>query len=331
MGKKVLEVKDLVTTFRIDKKDYEVIRGISFDIEENETVCMVGESGCGKSVTTLAVMDLLPSNGRIVSGSIKLGGQELTTMSSRERGALRGKQMGMIFQEPMTALNPLLTIGRQMTEGLMLHLGMSKKEAYDTAVSYLERVGIANPEDRMRQYPFQLSGGLRQRVMIAMVMAVQPSLLIADEPTTALDVTIQKQVLVLLNKLKKDVSTGVLFITHDLGVVAEIADRVIILYSGRKVEEGPIEAIFARPLHPYTVGLMRAVPNVDEDEFDIQPIPGIFPNITEEIGGCRFHPRCPYATDRCRRELPAELTVEPGHTVSCHKVAEELAGKEARA
>ena len=323
MGKKVLEVKDLVTTFRIGKKEYEVLRGVSFDIEENETLCMVGESGCGKSVTTLSIMDLLPNNGRVVSGSIKLNGQELTTRSPKERNALRGKQMGMIFQEPMTALNPLLTIGRQMTEGLRLHLGMSREEAYETAVSYLEKVGIANPGDRMKQYPFQLSGGLRQRVMIAMVMAAQPSLLIADEPTTALDVTIQKQVLVLLNRLKKDVSTGILFITHDLGVVAEIADRVIILYSGRKVEEGSIEAIFSRPLHPYTVGLMKAVPNVDVDDFDIQPIPGTFPNITEEIGGCRFHPRCPYATDRCRTEVPAEMEIAPGHFVCCHKVEEE--------
>ena len=323
MGKKVLEVKDLVTTFRIGKKEYEVLRGVSFDIEENETLCMVGESGCGKSVTTLSIMDLLPNNGRVVSGSIKLNGQELTTLSPKERNALRGKQMGMIFQEPMTALNPLLTIGRQMTEGLRLHLGMSREEAYETAVSYLEKVGIANPGDRMKQYPFQLSGGLRQRVMIAMVMAAQPSLLIADEPTTALDVTIQKQVLVLLNRLKKDVSTGILFITHDLGVVAEIADRVIILYSGRKVEEGSIEAIFSRPLHPYTVGRMKAVPNVDVDDFDIQPIPGTFPNITEEIGGCRFHPRCPYATDRCRTEVPAEMEIAPGHFVCCHKVEEE--------
>lgn len=323
MGKKVLEVKDLVTTFRIGKKEYEVLRGVSFDIEEDETLCMVGESGCGKSVTTLSIMDLLPNNGRVVSGSIKLNGQELTTLSPKERNALRGKQMGMIFQEPMTALNPLLTIGRQMTEGLRLHLGMSREEAYETAVSYLEKVGIANPGDRMKQYPFQLSGGLRQRVMIAMVMAAQPSLLIADEPTTALDVTIQKQVLVLLNRLKKDVSTGILFITHDLGVVAEIADRVIILYSGRKVEEGSIEAIFSRPLHPYTVGLMKAVPNVDVDDFDIQPIPGTFPNITEEIGGCRFHPRCPYATDRCRTEVPAEMEIAPGHFVCCHKVEEE--------
>ena len=324
MGKnKVLEVKDLVTTFRIDKKEYEVLRGVSFDLHENETLCMVGESGCGKSVTTLAVMDLLPNNGRVVSGSIKLNGQELTEMSKKERNALRGKQMGMIFQEPMTALNPLLTIGRQMTESLILHRGMSKKEARQTAISYLEKVGIANPEDRLNQFPFQLSGGLRQRIMIAMVMAVQPSLLIADEPTTALDVTIQKQVLVLLNKLKKDVSTGVLFITHDLGVVAEIADRVIVLYSGRKVEEGTIEMIFAKPQHPYTIGLMNAVPNVELDDFDIQPIPGTFPNITEEIGGCRFHPRCPYATERCKAEIPEEIEIEPGHFVCCHKVEEE--------
>ena len=324
MAKTVLEVKDLVATFRIDKKEYEVLRGISFDIHENETVCMVGESGCGKSVTTLTIMDLLPGNGRVVSGSIKLNGQELTTLSRKERSALRGKRMGMIFQEPMTALNPLLTIGRQMTEGLRLHQGMSKKQAYDTAIEYLEKVGIANPKDRMRQYPFQLSGGLRQRIMIAMVMAVQPSLLIADEPTTALDVTIQKQVLVLLNKLKKDVSTGVLFITHDLGVVAEIADRVVILYAGCKVEEGAIAEIFANPQHPYTIGLMKAVPDVDAEEFDIQPIPGVFPNITEDIGGCRFHPRCPYAPELCRSSLPEEQEVSPGHTVSCHHVKEAL-------
>jgi oligopeptide/dipeptide ABC transporter, ATP-binding protein, C-terminal domain len=321
---KVLEVKDLVTTFRIGKEDYEVLRSISFDINENETLCVVGESGCGKSVTTLSIMDLLPNNGKIVSGSIKLNGQELTAMSAAERNALRGKQMGMIFQEPMTALNPLLTIGRQLTEGLRLHLGMSKDEANKTAISFLEKVGIANPEDRMRQYPFQLSGGLRQRVMIAMVMAAQPSLLIADEPTTALDVTIQKQVLVLLNKLKKDISTGVLFITHDLGVVAEIADRVIILYSGRKVEEGSARDVFHNPKHPYTIGLMNAVPNVEKDDYEIQPIPGIFPNITEDIGGCRFHPRCPYATERCRTEVPAELIIGPGHYAACHKVEEDL-------
>ena len=197
----------------------------------------------------------------------------------------------------------------------------TKQQTLDRVGRYLEELGLSR--DVLEAFPFQLSGGLRQRIMIAMVMSVQPSLLIADEPTTALDVTIQKQVLVLLNKLKKDVSTGVLFITHDLSVVAEIADRVIVLYSGRKVEEGTIEQIFAKPQHPYTIGLMNAVPNVDLDEFDIRPIPGTFPNITEDIGGCRFHPRCPYATERCRREVPEMLETEPGHFVYCHKVEEE--------
>ena len=323
MSDTVLEVKNLVTTFRINKKEYPVIRDISFEIHENETLCMVGESGCGKSVTTLSVMGLLPENGAVRSGSIKLCGEELLGMSPRQLGQVRGKKMGMIFQEPMTSLNPLLTIGYQLTEGLRRHHGMSKAEAHATAVSYLEKVGIANAEERMKQFPFQLSGGMRQRIMIAMMMSLQPRLLIADEPTTALDVTIQKQVLLLLNRLKQDMKTGILFITHDLGVVAQIADRVIVLYSGSKVEEGATRQIFENPLHPYTNGLIAAVPNVDSDEFEIRPIPGTFPSITEEIGGCRFHPRCPYATERCRQEVPQALEYEPGHFVACHKVEEE--------
>lgn len=323
MSDTVLEVKNLVTTFRINKKEYPVIRDISFEIHENETLCMVGESGCGKSVTTLSVMGLLPENGAVRSGSIKLCGEELLGMSPRQLEQVRGKKMGMIFQEPMTSLNPLLTIGYQLTEGLRQHHGMSKAEAHATAVSYLEKVGIANAEERMKQFPFQLSGGLRQRIMIAMMMSLQPRLLIADEPTTALDVTIQKQVLLLLNRLKQDMKTGILFITHDLGVVAQIADRVIVLYSGSKVEEGATRQIFENPLHPYTNGLIAAVPNVDSDEFEIRPIPGTFPSITEEIGGCRFHPRCPYATERCRQEVPQALEYEPGHFVACHKVEEE--------
>ena len=323
MSDTVLEVKNLVTTFRINKKEYPVIRDISFEIHENETLCMVGESGCGKSVTTLSVMGLLPENGAVRSGSIKLCGEELLGMSPRQLGQVRGKKMGMIFQEPMTSHNPLLTIGYQLTEGLRQHHGMSKAEAHATAVSYLEKVGIANAEERMKQFPFQLSGGLRQRIMIAMMMSLQPRLLIADEPTTALDVTIQKQVLLLLNRLKQDMKTGILFITHDLGVVAQIADRVIVLYSGSKVEEGATRQIFENPLHPYTNGLIAAVPNVDSDEFEIRPIPGTFPSITEEIGGCRFHPRCPYATERCRQEVPQALEYEPGHFVACHKVEEE--------
>ena len=323
MSDTVLEVKNLVTTFRINKKEYPVIRDISFEIHENETLCMVGESGCGKSVTTLSVMGLLPENGAVRSGSIKLCGEELLGMSPRQLGQVRGKKMGMIFQEPMTSLNPLLTIGYQLTEGLRQHHGMSKAEAHATAVSYLEKVGIANAEERMKQFPFQLSGGLRQRIMIAMMMSLQPRLLIADEPTTALDVTIQKQVLLLLNRLKQDMKTGILFITHDLGVVAQMCDRVIVLYSGSKVEEGATRQIFENPLHPYTNGLIAAVPNVDSDEFEIRPIPGTFPSITEEIGGCRFHPRCPYATERCRQEVPQALEYEPGHFVACHKVEEE--------
>ena len=323
MSDTVLEVKNLVTTFRINKKEYPVIRDISFEIHENETLCMVGESGCGKSVTTLSVMGLLPENGAVRSGSIKLCGEELLGMSPRQLGQVRGKKMGMIFQEPMTSLNPLLTIGYQLTEGLRQHLGMSKAEAHATAVSYLEKVGIANAEERMKQFPFQLSGGLRQRIMIAMMMSLQPRLLIADEPTTALDVTIQKQVLLLLNRLKQDMKTGILFITHDLGVVAQIADRVIVLYSGSKVEEGATRQIFENPLHPYTNGLIAAVPNVDSDEFEIRPIPGTFPSITEEIGGCRFHPRWLYATELCRQEVPQALEYEPSHFVGCHKVEEE--------
>lgn len=323
MAEKVLSVKNLITAFKIDKKEYPVLRDISFDINENETVCMVGESGCGKSVTTLSVMGLLPENAVVQQGEISLCGEVISGKSQKQLNSVRGSKMGMIFQEPMTSLNPLLTIGYQLTEGLIKHKGLSKKQAYETAVEYLEKVGIANAESRMKQYPFQLSGGLRQRVMIAMVMSMQPKLLIADEPTTALDVTIQKQVLILLNKLKKDMKTGVLFITHDLGVVAEIADRVIVLYSGTKVEEGSAKQIFENTMHPYTQGLMAAVPNVDKDDFEIKAIPGTFPSITEDIKGCRFHPRCPYASDRCRMEIPKAIEYEKGHFVACHKVEEE--------
>ena len=320
---KVLEVNHLVATFAIAKKEYPVLRDLSFYVDRGETLCIVGESGCGKSVTTLAVMDLLPNNGRIVSGSIKLNDTELVGMSKKERAGYRGSHMGMVFQEPMTALNPLLTIGQQLTESILLHRKVNKKEAYDIAIEYMKKVGMSNPEERMKQYPFQLSGGLRQRVLIAMVVSVNPELLIADEPTTALDVTIQKQVLQIIHKLKKEMDAGVLFITHDLGVVAEIADRVIVLYSGKKVEEGRVTDIFDHPRHPYTIGLLNAVPNVDLDTFEIKPIPGTFPSLTDDIKGCRFNPRCAFATERCRNEVPGETIVGDGHVAACFKVEEE--------
>lgn len=317
---KVLDIQHLCATFSIQKKDYEVLHDISFSVNRNETVCVVGESGCGKSVTTLCVMQLLPNNGKIQSGSIYVNGTDLTKLSKKEVRKYRGKKMGMIFQEPMTALNPLLTIGYQLRENIINHRGVSKKEANQMAIEYLEKVGIANPDKRLKQYPFQLSGGLRQRILIAMVLSAQPDLLIADEPTTALDVTIQKQVLSLLNDLKKEMNAGILFITHDLGVVAEIADRVVVLYAGRKVEEGTTKQIFKNPKHPYTIGLMNAVPNVDLDEFVIQPIPGTFPNITEKIDGCRFNTRCPHADSchKCFEQAPEMVEIEPGHFVACH-------------
>ena len=322
-NEKVLDIRGLHAVFSIQKKEYEGLHDISFSIHRNETVCVVGESGCGKSVTTLAVMGLMAKNGRVSAGTIEVDGVDLTKLPAKEVRKFRGKKMGMIFQEPMTALNPLLTIGYQMRENLMLHQGLNKEEANKKAVEYLTKVGIANPESRLKQYPFQLSGGLRQRVMIAMVLSARPDLLIADEPTTALDVTIQKQVLTLINDLKKDMNAGILFITHDLGVVAEIADRIVVLYAGRKVEEGTTEQIFKNPLHPYTRGLMKAVPDVDADEYEISPIPGTFPNITEEIKGCRFNPRCQCTCAKCFESAPEMIEVEPGHFVACHLCAKE--------
>lgn len=310
MSDTVLEVKNLVTTFRINKKEYPVIRDISFEIHENETLCMVGESGCGKSVTTLSVMGLLPENGAVRSGSIKLCGEELLGMSPRQLGQVRGKKMGMIFQEPMTSLNPLLTIGYQLTEGLRQHLGMSKAEAHATAVSYLEKVGIANAEERMKQFPFQLSGGLRQRIMIAMMMSLQPRLLIADEPTTALDVTIQHQILKQMRSLQEEYGTSIIFITHDLGVVAELCDRVVVLYGGLVMEEAEINDLFENPLHPYTMGLLASIPGLTKDKSErLQSIPGSPPDMTKPPKGCPFASRCQFARNICAAECPPFVQV----------------------
>ena len=317
MTQTLLEVKNLVTSFRTSEGSVQAVKGISFHVEKGETLCIVGESGCGKSITSLSVMGLLPSNGSIESGEVLLNSEPLQTLSQEQLRKLRGNQMSMIFQEPMTALNPVLTIGYQLREPLMLHHKLSKSEASKQAVELLNQVGIPNPAKRLNQYPHELSGGMRQRVMIAMALACHPSLLIADEPTTALDVTIQAQILDLINDLKDKLNMGVLLITHDMGAVAEVADRVMVMYAGQKIEEGPVEQIFNNPSHPYTIGLLNSVPNVDDPDFELEPIPGNMPGLTENIPGCRFHPRCKFAMDKCKVMVPPEFQVTRDHSATC--------------
>lgn len=317
MTHKLLEVRNLVTSFRTSDGTVQAVKDVSFHVNKGETLCIVGESGCGKSITSLSVMRLLPSNGSIESGEILFDNEPLHKLSAEKMRKLRGNKMSMIFQEPMTALNPVLTIGYQLREPLMLHKKLSKKEASIQGIELLRQVGIPNPEKRLNQFPHELSGGMRQRVMIAMSLACNPSLLIADEPTTALDVTIQAQILDLINDLKTDYDMGVMMITHDMGVVAEVADRVLVMYAGKKIEEGPVLEIFENPQHPYTRGLLNSVPNVDDPEFELEPIPGSMPGLNEDIPGCRFHPRCPLATDKCKVEVPPEIEVSEGHFASC--------------
>lgn len=317
MAQTLLEVKDLVTSFRTAEGTVRAVKGISFHVEKGETLCIVGESGCGKSITSLSVMGLLPSNGSIESREILLNNEPLQNLSQEQLRKLRGNQMSMIFQEPMTALNPVLTIGYQLREPLILHHKLSKSEATKQAVELLNQVGIPNPAKRLNQYPHELSGGMRQRVMIAMALACHPSLLIADEPTTALDVTIQAQILDLINDLKEKLDMGVLLITHDMGVVAEVANRVMVMYAGLKIEEGPVEEIFNNPSHPYTIGLLNSVPNVDDPEFELEPIPGNMPGLNEDIPGCRFHPRCKFAMDKCKVMAPPEFHLSQGHSATC--------------
>jgi oligopeptide/dipeptide ABC transporter ATP-binding protein len=274
-------------------------------------------------------MDLLPVNGRVVDGKIIFKGEELTTLPQKKRRAFRGNKIGMIFQEPMTALNPLLTIGFQLKEALKLHQGLKGKAATEKAMEYLEKVGIPEPRARLKQYSYQLSGGLRQRVMIAMVLCAEPDIIIADEPTTALDVTIQAQVLKLLEELKEELQIGIILITHDMGVVAEVADRVCVLYAGNKCEEGTVEEIFTKAKHPYTKGLLASVPDIDAETFENNPIPGVFPMIQEEIEGCRFNTRCPHAIDACYSSQPMVPVVKCSstHYYICHLGAEVDEGR----
>ncbi len=315
----LLDVDGLKTHFFTRDGVVRAVDGVSFRVHAGETLAVVGESGCGKSVTSLSILRLVASPpGRIVSGRLLFEGRDLLALDEADMRDIRGNEIAMIFQEPMTSLNPVLTVGRQIGEALTLHRGLSRAAARRRAVELLGQVGIPEPERRVDQYPHQLSGGMRQRVMIAMALACHPRLLIADEPTTALDVTIQAQILDLMRRLKQDSGAAILLITHDLGVVAEMAQRVVVMYAGRKVEEAPVEELFARPLHPYTRGLMKSIPRLDDTETRrLAEIPGMVPSLREPIEGCYFAARCPHAADRCRREYPPLEERAAGHAVAC--------------
>ena len=320
----VLGVERLRTEFRINGAWHAAVDDVSFALASRETLALVGESGCGKSVTALSVMGLVPTpQGRIAGGSIVLEGRDLVGLREPALEKLRGARMAMIFQEPMTSLNPVLTVGTQIAENVVRHLGVSWKAARDRAREMLDLVRIADARRRLDEYPHQLSGGMRQRVMIAMALSCDPQVLIADEPTTALDVTIQAQILDLLLALKEKTGTAIVLITHDLGVVAETTQRVVVMYAGRKVEEAPVEALFDNPLHPYTRGLMQAIPRLDLDADEagtrprLQEIPGMVPLLTRAMVGCPFAARCSLVTDRCRTQAPPVVDAGGGHTVAC--------------
>ena len=314
---KLLEVNDLRTYFFTPDKTIPAVDGVSFHINKGETLCIVGESGSGKSVTSLSVMQLVPTPpGKYVSGQILFEGEDILKKTESEMCGIRGNIISMIYQEPMTSLNPVFSIGDQLMETLRIHQKLTKKEAPKKAVHMLSLVGISDPESRMREYPHQLSGGMRQRVMIAMGLSCEPKLLIADEPTTALDVTIQAQILDLMKKLKQELDMTILFITHDLGVVAEMAQRVIVMYGGRVVEEAEVREIFKNPRHPYTLGLLKCIPRMDSRQ-KLEVIKGMVPSPDQFAKGCRFHPRCPYAKELCTREEPPQQMI--GTTrVTCH-------------
>jgi peptide/nickel transport system ATP-binding protein len=321
----LLDVADLRTYFFLRGGILKAVDGVSFALKPHETLAIVGESGCGKSMTALSLMQLIPDPpGKIVGGSVKLDGRELLALGEREMRQVRGKDISMIFQEPMTSLNPVMTVGRQIAEALLLHEGLNQRDALRRAVEILRLVRIPEPEQRLKEYPHQLSGGMRQRVMIAMALACNPKVLLADEPTTALDVTIQAQILDIILDLQKKLGTAVILITHDLGVVAETAQRVIVMYAGKKVEEALVGELFSAPLHPYTHGLMASIPRLElmrggtgETKRRLEEIKGIVPALTDLPPGCPFAPRCPYAIDKCRREFPAYEEKRPGHWAAC--------------
>jgi oligopeptide/dipeptide ABC transporter ATP-binding protein len=322
--KELLKVNNLKTYFFTHEGIVKAVDAVSFSINQGETLGIVGESGSGKSVTALSIMRLIPQPpGKIVSGEITFEGKNLRTLTEREMRKIRGRKISMIFQEPMTSLDPVFTIGHEIVETILLHQKLTKKEAYQKAVQMLEVVGIPDAKKRMKNYPHELSGGMRQRVMIAMALSCNPALLIADEPTTALDVTIQAQILRLMNELKKEFSTSVLMITHDLGVISEMCDYVAVMYAGHIVEYTDIYTIFEKPLHPYTKGLNRSIPRMDKETKNLDTIKGVVPNLLHLPPGCPFAPRCEYANERCLKEIPELIEVEPRHLVKCHLVAEK--------
>jgi peptide/nickel transport system ATP-binding protein/oligopeptide transport system ATP-binding protein len=318
MSTALLEVKNLKTQFFTDDGIVKAVDDVSFSIGKEETFGLVGESGCGKSVTALSIIRLISwPPGKIVDGQILLEGEDLIQKSEKEMRKIRGCKISMIFQEPMTSLDPVFTVENEIMEVIQLHQGLNKEDARKKALEMLRIVGISEPERRMKEYPHQLSGGMRQRVMIAMALSCNPKLLIADEPTTALDVTIQAQILRLMNQLKKEFSASVLLITHDLGVIAQQCDNVAVMYAGEIVEYGSVESIFDNPLHPYTVGLNRAIPRLDVDTDRLEIIKGTVPNLIQIPSGCRFHPRCPYVMDICRKNHPLIEEKEPHHLKRC--------------
>ena len=318
--KPILQVEDLQVEFHTDSGVVQAVNRVSFDLYPGETLGIVGESGSGKSVTNLTMMGLTPQPpGKVVGGSVMYDGRELLSLNQKQWQQVRGKKIAMIFQDPMTALNPFLTVEEQLVEVTTLHMGLNRKEASQYAVDVLRRVGIPGAEKRIRDYPHQFSGGMRQRVMIAMAISCQPDILIADEPTTALDVTIQAQILELMKSMQEEFGTAIIFITHDLGVVANICDRVMVMYAGRKVELSTTKNIFRQPRHPYTIGLLNSAPRWDQGEDDLQAIDGQPPDLLDLPSGCAFNPRCPFVEDDCLQEIPelVSLDGEMPHQHAC--------------
>jgi oligopeptide/dipeptide ABC transporter ATP-binding protein len=324
----ILEVKNLQTHFSTDRGVVKAVDGVDFKVNRGQTLGIVGESGCGKSITSLSIMRLIATPpGKIAGGEVLFKGENLLSYSEDKMRSIRGNEISMIFQEPMTSLNPVYSVGEQIAESFRIHQKLGRKEAWDKAVEMLKLVGIPSPEKRAKQEPHELSGGMRQRVMIAMALACNPSLLIADEPTTALDVTIQAQILDLLKKLQEDFGSAIIMITHDLGVVAETCDMVAVMYAGKVVEYTDVDSLFEQPKHPYTEGLLNSIPRVDEDREELITIKGSVPSPMDMPVGCRFAPRCPYATDLCHEKLPELTALENDEQVRCWIYTDEWKGE----